>query len=91
MKDKNADAEDDVNADADAEEIQMKKMKKQMRIEIRSGSEDGPSLSPGKEALSDRAVDKARATISCRRSSIAMKVAGVLRNWGCELDAALWI
>lgn len=54
----------------------MKQTKKQTKMKIRSGCAIGPSLSRGKEALDDRAVDKARATISCRRSSIAMEVAG---------------
>lgn len=50
--------------------------KRQMTVEIQSGCAIGPSLCRGKEALNDKAVDKARATISCRRSSIAMEVAG---------------
>lgn len=47
-----------------------------MKVEIQSGCAISPSLCRGKEALNDKAVDKARATISCRRSSIAMEVAG---------------
>jgi hypothetical protein len=50
------------------------------KVERTSGLAISPCLAGGKEALDDKADDtaddKARATISCRRSSIAIEVAG---------------
>lgn len=52
------------------------------KIEIRSDCATSPSLGGGKEALDDKAIDEARATVSRRRSSIAMRLAGVVSAKG---------
>ena len=54
-------------------------------MKIRSGCAIGPSVSRGKEALNDQTVNKARATLSSRRSSIATEVAGEAGEAGEEM------
>ena len=68
--------DDDVYVDVDLKAMSLKKTKEQTNMKIRSGCAIGPSLSRGKEALNDQSVNKARATRSCRGSSIAREAAG---------------
>jgi hypothetical protein len=68
------DGVEDADTVADAD---LKNEKKQTKIETRSGCATSPSLGGGKEALDDKAADEARATVSRRRSSIAMRFTSV--------------
>ena len=54
------------------------------KIEIRSDCATSPSLGGGKEALDDKAMDEAGATVSCCRSSIAIRFAERGVGEGCR-------